>query len=291
MVGSAPRKRLRWWTCGVPPILPKRASLSFLPFILTPDDVEKWRKDFPAAPDGRALRPWPPSEPERRGGAARSRSGCGLPRGRHCRLDRAGFPDAPRHRPDARQVGDARAPEDRPHRLSLADPPLHRSAGGVHLRARPSRFSAVAKETGANAVRRRRRRIHARGRALLASTRSCASTASHDPALDHLPTIVRGADTSRHDLAPQCGGLFAISLGLSANFPDDHEMLEHGMVMYDALYTWCRSAASRDAQLAGREPRKRPGVAEVSVAAGDRSRPRTACRCARRSGSGCASRA
>jgi rhodanese-related sulfurtransferase len=62
-----------------------------------------------------------------------------------------------------------------------------------------------------------------------------------DPALDHLATIVRGADTSRHDLTPQCGGLFAISLGLSANFPDDHEMLKHGMVMYDALYTWCRT--------------------------------------------------
>jgi rhodanese-related sulfurtransferase len=49
-----------------------------------------------------------------------------------------------------------------------------------------------------------------------------------DPALDHLAAIVRGADTSRHDLSPQCGGLFAISLGLSANFPDDHEMLKHG---------------------------------------------------------------
>ena len=62
-----------------------------------------------------------------------------------------------------------------------------------------------------------------------------------DAALDHLATIVRGADTSRHDLTPQCGGLFAISLGLSANFPDDHEMLAHGMVMYDALYSWCRN--------------------------------------------------
>jgi hypothetical protein len=62
-----------------------------------------------------------------------------------------------------------------------------------------------------------------------------------DPALDHLATIVRGADTSRHDLSPQCGGLFAISLGLSANFPEDHEMLKHGMVVYDALYTWCRT--------------------------------------------------
>ena len=61
------------------------------------------------------------------------------------------------------------------------------------------------------------------------------------PALDHLATIVRGADTSRHDLSPQCGGLFAISLGLSANYSDDHEMLGHGMVMYDALYTWCRN--------------------------------------------------
>ncbi len=62
-----------------------------------------------------------------------------------------------------------------------------------------------------------------------------------DPPLDHLAAIVRGADTSRHDLSPQCGGLFAISLGLSANFADDHDMLAHGMVIYDALYTWCRS--------------------------------------------------
>ena len=35
-------------------------------------------------------------------------------------------------------------------------------------------------------------------------------------------------------------GLLAISYGLSANFRDDHEMLKHGMVIYDALYTWCR---------------------------------------------------
>jgi rhodanese-related sulfurtransferase len=61
-----------------------------------------------------------------------------------------------------------------------------------------------------------------------------------DPPLERLALIVRGADTSRNELTPQCGGLFAISLGLSANFPDDHEMLDHGMVIYDALYTWCR---------------------------------------------------
>ncbi|CAH0496070.1 chromate resistance protein ChrB domain-containing protein [Novosphingobium sp. CECT 9465] len=62
-----------------------------------------------------------------------------------------------------------------------------------------------------------------------------------DPALLQLAEIVRGADTSRLDLTPQSAGLFALSLRLSANFADDHEMLEHGMVMYDALYAWCRS--------------------------------------------------
>jgi len=60
-----------------------------------------------------------------------------------------------------------------------------------------------------------------------------------DPALQDLAVIVRGADTDRLDLAPQCAGLLAISLGLSRNFTDDHKMLEHGLVMYDALYAWC----------------------------------------------------
>ena len=59
------------------------------------------------------------------------------------------------------------------------------------------------------------------------------------PALCHLALIVRGADTSRLELTPQSPGLYAVSLGLSANFPQDHEMLRHGMVLYDALYSWC----------------------------------------------------
>lgn len=62
-----------------------------------------------------------------------------------------------------------------------------------------------------------------------------------DTALAQLAVIVRGADTSRLDLTPQSAGLYALSLGLSAQFADDHKMLGHGMVMYDALYAWCRS--------------------------------------------------
>jgi hypothetical protein len=62
-----------------------------------------------------------------------------------------------------------------------------------------------------------------------------------DSALKQLAAIVRGADTSRLELTPQSPGLYALSLGLSHNFSDDHEMLKHGMVMYDALYAWCRA--------------------------------------------------
>ena len=61
-----------------------------------------------------------------------------------------------------------------------------------------------------------------------------------DPALQQLAVIVRGADTHKLDLAPQASGLAAISLGLSRTFSDDHEMLKRGMVMYDALYAWCK---------------------------------------------------
>ena len=56
--------------------------------------------------------------------------------------------------------------------------------------------------------------------------------------------IVRGADTARHDLAPEAAGLHAISLGLSALAgDDDHGLLERGFVVYDALFAWARHAA------------------------------------------------
>lgn len=63
-----------------------------------------------------------------------------------------------------------------------------------------------------------------------------------DPSLDALARIVRGADTARPDLAPECAGLLAVSLGLSRLFSDDQEQLEHGFVVYDALYRWLREA-------------------------------------------------
>jgi len=62
----------------------------------------------------------------------------------------------------------------------------------------------------------------------------------NDPAIKTISVIVRGADTDRHDIASQASGLWAISSGLSENIKDDQELLEKGMIIYDALYTWAK---------------------------------------------------
>lgn len=59
-----------------------------------------------------------------------------------------------------------------------------------------------------------------------------------DPGLRVLAPIIRGADTDRHDLAPEAAGLHAVSIGLSLMFEDDQVLLAHGMTAYDALYAW-----------------------------------------------------
>jgi len=61
-------------------------------------------------------------------------------------------------------------------------------------------------------------------------------------ALNRVAVIVRAADTSRPDLAPEAAGLLAISLGLSRMFANDLEQLEAGILLYDALYRWARDA-------------------------------------------------
>jgi rhodanese-related sulfurtransferase len=75
------------------------------------------------------------------------------------------------------------------------------------------------------------------------------------PALDRLAPIVRGADTSRHDLAPEAAGLLAASLGLSRMYADDLEQLEAGMALYDAFYRWARDATDETHNW----PSNRPG--------------------------------
>lgn len=111
--------------------------------------------------------------------------------------------------------------------------------GAEFLFVAPARVAGVAEETGATP-------FDVEGVELSHDGPRCSfdafldKYALKDPALDEVATIVRGADTDRLDLAPQAAGLLAISLGLSHNIPDDQEMLRHGFVIYDALYSWSR---------------------------------------------------
>lgn len=78
-----------------------------------------------------------------------------------------------------------------------------------------------------------------------------AKYALQNVALEKLALIVRGADCGQPELAKEAAGLLAISKGLSLNFSDDHEMLTHGMIIYDALYAWCSSTPLKAARFPG----------------------------------------
>lgn len=61
-----------------------------------------------------------------------------------------------------------------------------------------------------------------------------------DAAILAIAPIVRGADTDHHELAFQSSGLWAIAAGMSYNIKDDEELLEKGIIIYDALYSWAK---------------------------------------------------
>ncbi|UVC07560.1 chromate resistance protein [Rhizobium sp. TH2] len=76
------------------------------------------------------------------------------------------------------------------------------------------------------------------------------------PALHRLAEVVRGADTDRHDLAPQAAGLLAVSLGLSRMHSSDLAQLEDGMLVYDAFYRWARDATEERHTWEAHAPRR-----------------------------------
>jgi hypothetical protein len=78
------------------------------------------------------------------------------------------------------------------------------------------------------------------------------------PALSELALIVRGADMAQPDVAPQAAGLLAMSLGLSRMYSDDLEQLEAGMLLYDALYRWCRDAGDETHDVGSHRRRAQP---------------------------------
>ena len=74
--------------------------------------------------------------------------------------------------------------------------------------------------------------------------------------LKRLAKIVPGADTNRHDLAPEAADLHAAVLGNCQMHQNDLDQLDSGLVLFEALYRWACDASH--------EGRSRP----VSVKAG-----------------------
>ena len=69
-----------------------------------------------------------------------------------------------------------------------------------------------------------------------------------DPALHRLAAIVHGADVEADiGLTPEAAGLKALATGFRRLYGDrDIEKLEAQMLMYDALYEWCRESRAED---------------------------------------------
>jgi len=108
----------------------------------------------------------------------------------------------------------------------------------------PPEVPAVAKETGAVPFDIEGIEISHEGGRCSFDTMLKLFGLEAEPSLARLALIVRGADTARPDLAPEAAGLHAVSLGLSAVAgDDDHGMLRHGFMVYDALFAWLRDAA------------------------------------------------
>ena len=240
MPGLAPPRRRSSWTFDALPILRRRGSSSYLRSIGRPDDVERWRKDLPS---GRKVVVHCVHGREVSQGVAAALRAAGV--------DAVYLQDGiegwiAKGLPTYRTIGATPGKwvtREHPKIDRIACPWLIRrfidpQAEFIYVPTKD--VLKVAKETGGTPYDIDGVEFTHEGERCSFDT-ILRIYGIKDPALDHLAEIVRGADTSRHDLTPQCGGLFAISLGLSANFPDDHEMLGHGMVMYDALYAWCRN--------------------------------------------------
>ena len=210
------------------------------------------------APSSFACKARPRNEPDAGGALARAKAT--MPRvldGGYAAWSEAGLPlvEQGRARPlraeAAEPMGDAAAAEDRPHRLPLADPALHRPAGAHPVR-RSARSPTVAEETGAIPFDIEDVEISHEGERCSFDTMLKLFGLEDEPSLARLALIVRGADTARPDLAPEAAGLHAVSLGLSALAgDDDHGLLRarlHGLRCAVRLAALCRGGT---AQLAG----------------------------------------
>jgi hypothetical protein len=106
------------------------------------------------------------------------------------------------------------------------------------------RVAEVARETGATPYDEPAERKYAGARSGFEAFLRKHELAA--PGLARVATIVRSADTLRFDAAPEAAGLFAILTGLCTLHKDEHELIRHGMALFDALHAWAREHGQRE---------------------------------------------
>ena len=67
-----------------------------------------------------------------------------------------------------------------------------------------------------------------------------------DAAMSYMATVIRGADTSAKDLAPESRGVEALLDGVRAlHHPNDQEQRRASKPILDALYAYCQAKAAK----------------------------------------------
>ena len=130
-------------------------------------------------------------------------------------------------------MGDMGSSRRGPDGLRLADPALHRSRGGIFVRA--GRADPLCRPMPSRSI------FRASGCRIIAGTapftRCCAPSSWTTRHLQRIARMVDEADVVQEvALEPAAPGLDLICRGLRLTSPDDQVALERGALIYDALY-------------------------------------------------------
>ena len=141
---------------------------------------------------------------------------------------------AEQEKPHGRTWVTRRARSRRPHRVGLADPPVHRPGGPVQVRG----GQRLCPGTGRDPLRHVRGRVHARGdhctfEVLLA--RLCQP----EPALQAIAEIVHDIDLKDGKFGrEEAAGIKTLIAGIAAATDDDSRRLERGATVFEDLYKY-----------------------------------------------------
>jgi hypothetical protein len=137
-------------------------------------------------------------------------------------------------------VGHPGAPQDRPHRLSVAHPAVHRPDAEI-LYVPTDQVLAVQADQDAMGFDTPGARYDHRDGMCTFEVLIEEYGLGGDPALARLATIVHAADIDGEvHTDPFAPALLALAVGGLDVEADDHRLLDGASFVHDALYDWCQ---------------------------------------------------